>query len=289
MTSTPDTPTTIAVDQAADTGKERRVGVTQGRVIRSEWIKFRSVRSTTISLIAAFVVAVGFGVLFSSFAGSAGAEGAGPGGPPGRGPGFSDPVSLAMAGFDLALLIVGVLGALTVTSEYSSGLIRATISAVPKRTPVLIAKVVVFTAAVGVVMALASLTAFFLSTAVYSGDLPTPSITDEGVLRSVLGTAAYTTAAGLIGLALGFLLRSTAGSVGVLIAFLLIAPGLAGLLPGAWGDTLPMYLPSNAGAAFTSIQSNPSLLDWPVGAAVLAAWVVGLFVVARAGLTYRDV
>jgi hypothetical protein len=262
--------------------------VSQGRVIRSEWIKLWSVRSFWIGLAAAFVVAVGFGVLFSAFAGSQPGDGGGPG-PGGPGAGGADPVSLSLAGFNLAVLIVGVLGVLTVTSEYSSGLIRATISAVPRRIPVLAAKVIVFGLVTVLVMAAAALVAFFVSGAVYSGTEALLSITDPGVLRAVLGTAVYTTAAGLIGVALGFLLRSTAGSIGVLFALLLIVPGLSGLLPGAWGDTLPDYLPSNAGAALTSIQSNGEMLSVGAGAAVLALWVGGLIVAAVAALKYRDV
>jgi hypothetical protein len=99
----------------------------------------------------------------------------------------------------------------------------------------------------------------------------------------------YTTVAGLIGVALGFLLRSTAGSIGVLFGLLLIVPGLSGLLPGAWGDTLPDYLPSNAGAALTSIQSNGDMLSVGAGAAVLALWVAGFVVAAGVALKYRDV
>lgn len=124
-----------------DRPNDPTVRVSLGGVIRSEWIKLWSVRSFYIGLVAAFVVAVGFGVLFSAFAGSQPEDGGGPG-PGGPGGGGADPVSLSLAGFNLAVLIVGVLGVLLVTSEYSSGLIRSTISAVPRRIPVLASKAI---------------------------------------------------------------------------------------------------------------------------------------------------
>ena len=263
-------------------GRER--AVSDRGVCRSEWIKFRSVPSLPLALVAAFGVAVFFGVLFSWFAGSA--DGPAPGGP-GAAP--SDPVTLALSGFNLAVLIIGVLGVLIVTSDYGSGVIRATFSAVPSRLPVLRAKFVVFAVIAFPVMAIAALAAFLAGGAVYGGDAAVPSLAEGDVLRAVFGMAAYTTSAGLLGLAFGFLLRSSAAAIGVLIALLLVAPGLVGLLPGSVGDAVTKVLPSNAATALTSVSRRDDLLGPGNGAVVLALWVAVLIALAGFALRRRDV
>lgn len=254
-------------------------------VIRSELTKFRSVRSNVITLIAAAAVLVGFGILFSSIAG-AGAEGGG--GPQGPGQGDQDSLAVAFAGLNLAQLILGVLGALVVTSEYSSGLIRSMFAVVPKRIPVLRAKVAVVGLGTWVMMTAAAFVTFFLAQSVYAGEQATYTIGDSGVLRVVLGVGAYGAGVALMGLALGFLLRSTAAAVASLIGLLMVAPGLSGLLPDSVGDTVTKILPSNAGSAFTELATSSDQLSPGAGFAVFAAWVVGLLVLAGWALLHRD-
>ena len=135
---------------------DRRIGprplrVTQWRVIVSEWIKLRSLRSTLFSLLAAVVCTVGLGILISALrANDFKQNGFTPG------PGF-DPTLVSLRGIYLAQLAIGVLGVLVITGEYSTGMIRATLAAVPRRLPVLWAKALVFAAVVFVVMGIASL------------------------------------------------------------------------------------------------------------------------------------
>ena len=207
----------------------------------------------------------------------------------GDGPGgSSDPVSLSLAGFNLAQIVVGVLGVIAAAGEYSTGLIRTTLAAVTTRLPVLWAKVAVVGAVTLVVTGVAALVAFLGGQAIYGGAEVTASLSDPGVLRAVLGTAVYCTGVAVIGVALGFLMRSTAGAIGVLFAGLLVVPGLAGLLPDSWSDPILQVLPSNAGAAFTSVDAASDLLSPTVGLIVFALWPVGLLAAAAVTLRARD-
>lgn len=288
--STPDgPPVTARVDGPTDRSPRRGAdgaAVTQRRVLRAEWIKLVSVRSTVVGLVAALVVAVGLGLILSAAAGS-GSTVPGPPGDPAGGLG-SDSVSLSIAGFTLAQLIVGVLGVLSVTSEYATGLIRTTFSAVTRRLPVLQAKAMVFGGVALAVMLVAALLAFFGGQAVYSGTAATAAITDPDVARTVLGTAFSTAGIGVMGVALGFLLRSAAAAIGVLFGGLLLVPTIVGLIPGSLSDAITKVLPSSAGSAFTSVTSSTDLLSAGMGFAVFVAWVVGLLTLAAVVVRRRD-
>jgi ABC-2 type transport system permease protein len=260
--------------------ERQRLGrrVSQWSVTKAEWIKLRSVRVNVVGIAAAAVALVLLGVLFSALGGTD----MGPGGT------ATDSVSFAFGGMPLSQLIIGVLAALFVGSEYASGLIRTTFGAVARRTRVLRAKAIVFGGATWLAMTIGAFGAFFAGSAVYSGNLPTYSIDDPGVLRAVLSAGVYGACVALIGIAVGFLLRSTAAAIGVLLGLLMLAPLLVGLLPGTIGDTLTKILPSNAGEAMMSVTSRDSLLSPLLGFAVLVAWVVGLLAIAGVTLRRRD-
>ena len=258
------------------------LAVTSRRVLRAEWIKLRSVRSIVIGLAAAVAVVVLFGLIFASVGTG------GPGGPPGSKGVITSSVSLSLGGFTLAELVVGVLGVLIAASEYSTGLIRTTFAAVTKRVPVLWAKVATFGGVSLLAMTAASLVAFVGGQAVYGGTGVTTTLADPAALRAVLGMAIYTTGVGLLGLSLGFLLRSTASAIGVLLASLLLVPTLVSLLPSTISDNVTKLLPSKAAEAFTSYQPASDLLSSWAGALVFAAWVVGMLAVASALLRRRD-
>jgi ABC-2 type transport system permease protein len=252
--------------------------VTQWSVTKAEWIKLRSVRVNVVGIAAAALALVLLGVLFSALA------------PTDMGPGgtATDSVSLAFGGISLSQLIIGVLAALFVGSEYASGLIRTTFGAVARRTRVLRAKAIVFGCATWLAMMLGAFGAFFAGSVVYSGNLPSYSIGDPGVLRAVLSVGFYGACVALIGIAVGFLVRSTAAAIGLLLGLLMLAPLLAELVPGTAGDTLTKILPSNAGEAMMSVTSHHSLLSPLPALAVLAAWAVGLLAVAAVTLRRRD-
>jgi len=250
--------------------------VTQRRVIRSEWIKLRSVRSTVITLGLVAVVVIALGVLISIFS-----SGTGPGGT------IRDPTGNSLVGTNIAQLVLGVLGALLVTTEYSTGMIRATFTAVPKRLPVLWAKVAVFATATFLLMLGSVLTAFLVGQALYGGAGHGASLADPGVARALLGAAFYPTGIAVMGMALGALLRKTATAIGVLFGALFLAPVIIQSLGGSWGD-LAAYLPSNAGQAITSVVHSSDLLSPAAGFAVLVCWAGALLAGAAVLMRRRD-
>ncbi|MFC4150456.1 ABC transporter permease [Micromonospora mangrovi] len=258
--------------------------VTWWRVVRAEWIKFRSLRSSLIMLAATVVVFVALGLGFSAFLADATIEPGTPA-PPG-GPSSLDPLGASLGGVNLAQLLIGTLGVLLVTGEYSTGMIRSSLAAVPRRWPVLAGKVAVL-AGVSLAVLVPTVLLTFLGGQAVLGDKGI-SLGDDGVLRAVLGTAGYLTGVGVLGMALGALLRNTAGALTSVVALLLVVPGVVSLLPESWSDTIAPYLPSNAGQAFMSVSSNPDLLSPGAGLAVLVGWLVVLLGAATLTLRRRD-
>ncbi len=256
---------------------------TLARAIHSEWIKIRSLRSTWIGLTTVLLILVGIGVIGALL--STGAV-------PDDGDGFGGdgPLATVLSGADFAVLLVGVLGALAGAREYSSRMITATVAAVPRRWQVVVSKAVALTAVVLPTALLGVLSTFGIGMAILAaGDGATVALTDTGVLRELLGMAGYITAIALIGLGLGVLLRSVAGSIGALVAGVLLLPALAGgLLPESW-DTILQYLPSSAAAAFTTVMAaGDSVLSAGAGALVLTAWLAISLGAAAVAITRRD-
>ena len=262
------------------------LAVTQRRVIRSEWIKLRSVRSWTVMMISAAVLLISFGALAASVASGAVTQ-TGP--RPGGGPFAAvDPTAISLAGVTLGQLIIGVLGVLFISNEYANGMIRSSFAAVPRRLPVLWAKVVVLAASLAVVMLIAVLASFLIGQLIL-GDGKNTTLAADGVLRAVLGSGLYLAGIGVFGIAIGALMRNTAGAISVVVATLLIVPGLARLvLPESWNTTLTPYLPSNAGSAFTSVTGSDTLLSSGAGAAVFVGWLVVLLAGAAVLIRRRD-
>lgn len=254
-------------------------------VLRSEWVKLRSVRSSTLTLLGGGLLVVGFGMLSAAVASG---EVSTPQG--GATPDFS-PTQIALNGVGLAQLVLGVLGVLAFTSEYSTGTVRSTFAAVPRRLGVLWAKAAVTGTAVLVVAVPSVLLAFVGAQAVLdAGGEPTALLTDDGVARAVLGSAVHLTGVSLLGVALGALLRSAAAALSALVAGLLVVPGLLGaVLPSSVQDAVLPYLPSSAGESFTSVTTDGSQLAPGAGLAVFVAWVVVLLGAAAWRLRTRDV
>lgn len=252
-----------------------------GDVVRGEWIKFRSVRSTRMTLLVAGIATVGLGMIFAATASSGDAA-------PARAAMLTDPVQLALGAVDLTAMLVGVLGVLIVAGEYSTGLIRTTIAAVGDRLAVLTAKAAVLASSTAVAMGITTVLALWLGQAVYGGDLPTVSLSDPGTIEVVVGTTAYVVGVALIGLALGAILRSSASAIGVLVGGLFIGPPLLNLLPDSFSDVVLKLLPSEAGSAMMATVSDPDLLSTGMAYVVFAAWVVGLLIVAGVLMRTRD-
>jgi ABC-type transport system involved in multi-copper enzyme maturation permease subunit len=254
-----------------------------GGVLRSEWIKLRSVRSSAMTLLGAAFAMLFAGLVFASTIGSGG-DGPGPRG------GVSDPTAIALSGVMITQLIIGVLGVMVVSSEYSTGMIRSTLTGVPSRLPVLAAKVAVVACAVFTAMLAVSFVVFLGAQAIMSGaDQPTAALGDPGVLGAIAGSAAALTGVAVMGVALGSILRSTAGAISTLFGLVFLAPGLGQLLlPVSWRDDVLKYLPSNASSSFTSVVPDSDVLGTTAGALVFAAWVVVPLIVAAVLLRRRD-
>ncbi|WP_199522471.1 ABC transporter permease subunit [Geodermatophilus marinus] len=251
-------------------------------LLTGQWLAVRSLRTTWWVLGGAAAAMVLFGLLFSATAGSGGPGGQG--GPPGLD--GSDPVALSLGGYRPAALAVGVLGVLLVTGEHTSGALRVLFAAVPARWPVVLARTAV-TAAVSLAVLLPASLAALLAGQAALGDRGV-SLGDAGVLRATVGTALYVTAIGLMGAALGWLLRSTAGAVGTLFGVVFLLPVLGGLLPSSWGPDVVRWLPGQAGAGVTEVLPGPDEFAPWTGFAVLCGYVVLLLAVAVVVVRRRD-
>jgi ABC-2 type transport system permease protein len=243
-----------------------------GHLLNSEWTKIRSVRSTVWTLIAFVVVTVGFTVLLTSLISANWTSG--PNHLARDATILSDPVNFIMgAGINLGQLTIVVLGVLLITTEYSTGVIRASLLAVPRRFPMLVAKVVVFTVMILVLSEIICFCSFFIGSSIMHSHTPV-SLSDPGVTRAVVGAGLYLTVLGLFALGIGGMIRHTAGAMFTVIGVVLVLPILSGLLPGSWGAHINAYLPEQAGSliATHAHSSAASLLSPWEGFGVLCIW-----------------
>lgn len=259
-----------------------RPHVTQARVLLSEWTKLRSLRSTLLSLLAAAVFILGLAALVTSVTVAHW---------PPRDAAEAltfDPTTRSLAGVFLAQLALGSLGVLMMTGEYATGSVRATFAAVPARLPVLWGKALVFAGVTLLVTVPSTLGAFFLGQSILRGkDLQT-TFGHAGVARAVLGAALYLTAAGLLGLGLGALLRNTAAAISTLFGLLFVLPIIVRFLPSSWSDPISKYLPSSAGEAITHVRPDPTALSPWTGFAVFCGYTAAVLLLAAVGLRRRD-
>lgn len=267
---------TLTADPTTAAAPAPRGHVTLLRVLRSEWIKLRTLRSTFYTLIATAVVLIGFGALFSAFSASnwdsmSAHERA-----------DFDPSGTSLQGYFLAQITVGVLGVLMITGEYATGMIRASLAAVPRRLPVLWAKAGLFAVVIWVVATAGALAAFLLGQSLLGAKHIGVSLSDPGVARTVFGTGLYLTVVGLLGVAIGALIRNTAGGIATVFGMLLILPVLAEALPSSWGDHISQWLPSTAGQSLLSLHHEAHTLAPWTGFTVFCLYAV----VALAGAAF---
>ncbi|MGW1620059.1 ABC transporter permease [Streptomyces sp. NPDC002172] len=252
--------------------------VTGRRVLASEWAKLWSLRSTWITLGLGLLFLVAFGLIaanhYKSGVGSPHQD---------RDFATATAVSLSLFGTNFAQLALGVLGVLVTAGEYSTGMIRSTLTAVPRRLPVLWSKAAVFGLVALVVATLGAFVAFLFGSQIVSGTPAAMGLSHAGVVRSLLGAGLYLGLVGVIGTALGALLRSVAGGISVLVASLMLVPGLISLLPSSWQDDISPYLPSNAGESMFALTHDSTTLSPGAGLLVFLGWTV----LALAGAAYR--
>lgn len=267
--------TTLAAARV-DLGSGR---VTQRNVIRAEWIKLRSLRSTWFSLLAAVAIIVGLGTLFSSLRAHRFGQG--------DKLGF-DPTLVSLRGVFLAQLAIGVLGVLVITGEYGTGMIRSSLAAVPRRLPVLLAKAIVFALTVFVVTEVAAVAAFLLGQRALASTHLQASLSTPGAERAVLGAALYLALIGLFAVGLGFLIRNTAGAMATLFGILLVLPILTNALPSPYSSDVAKYLPLNAGTQIMATHPDPTMLGPWAGLGVTALYTLAALVAGAAVFKRRD-
>lgn len=251
-------------------------------IARSEWTKLRSVRSTYWTLIATVVIMIGLGALFSLGATNHGSDNGDTVNAPGIG----------LYTLYFAQLAIGVLGVMVITAEYSSGMIRTTFTAVPQRAVVVVVKAVVFAIVAFVVALVTAFVTFFVSQAVLNTATPPlgVTITSPAALRIVIGAAVYLTGCAVLGLALGVMLRSTAGAITVFTVLMFVAPILANFIPESWHrDAISRYLPSNAGLQVLEPTTNSPDLRPLVGLSVLIVWALVALLISLVLVSRRDV
>lgn len=255
------------------------------RLLLSEWTKLRSVRSTVWSLLLLVIITPGFTVLLTALNASQWSKTD----PARRATIVADPVSLILGGgFAFGQLSICVLGVLVMAGEYSTGAIRASLLAVPKRAPMLFAKCAVFGLLVFVFGELVAFPSFFLGAAILHSKAPV-ALGDPGVLRAVIGAGLYLAVLGLFALAIGALVRHTAGAITGVVAFVLVLAPLTQLLPGNLGKHVHAYLPSEAGQLIaTAHKEAGGLLSPWQGFGVFCLWTAVLLAAAAWLLNRRD-
>lgn len=253
-----------------------RYGLAQAT--RMEWIKLRSLRSTwwTLAVTAAGTVGIGAAVGLNSRDSS------------------GDLINNALAGVVPGLLLVGVLGVLTMTSEYTSGTIRPTLAAIPRRPLVLAAKAAVFGAMTLIVGEAASFIAFFAASATLRHGIVAPTLGQPGVLRAVVVTGAGYCLVGLLGLGLGAIIRHTAAAVAVLVAGVYVMAQFIGFIVRGAAPYMPVLIVENSLSTTkpvtcgTDSASCPDFLSAWAGLGVLGLYAVLALAVGGWLLAKRD-
>ncbi|MFG2577425.1 ABC transporter permease subunit [Streptomyces sp. NPDC048481] len=256
-----------------------------GNLMLSEWTKIRSVRSTVWSLAILVVLTLVFTALFLQM----GISNWDKTDPAQQAEMRLDPTGTILgSGILLSQLAVCVLGVMAIASEYSTGMIRASLLAVPRRVPVLAAKATVFALLVLAVGELTAFGSFFIGAPIMDGKAPV-ALGDPGVLRAVVGCGLYLALLGLFALAAGAIIRHTAASITIVIGFVLVITPMAALLPGSVGEHIHAWLPTQAGFMITqqAPRAGDLLGPWE-GLGVLALWTAALLTVAAVQLRRRD-
>jgi ABC-type transport system involved in multi-copper enzyme maturation permease subunit len=202
---------------------------------------------------------------------------------------FFDATQVSLRGVFLAQLAIGVLGVLVIAGEYSTGMIRSSLAAVPRRYPVLLAKALVFAVVVFIVSVIAALFGFLLGQQAQASTHAQATLSTPGAERAIVGAALYLTLIGLLGVGLGFLIRNTAGAIATLFGIVLVAPLLANALPTPYSTDISKYLPLNAGSQIlTTINRDPNMLSPWAGIGVTALYAIAALIAGAVILNRRD-
>ena len=245
-------------------------------LLASEWTKFRSVRSTYWSLLVAVVTPIAVSAVVAFAFTSARNQGPPP-----------DPLLPGLISLEYAVIAVSVMGVLAFSAEYSTGLIRVTFTAAPRRRAVLAAKAVVLAAvtlAVGEVVAFAT---FWLVQAVLAGHRQGVSLGHPGVPGAVLCAGLLLCVCALLGLALGAVTRHTAGGIAATIAVIAV-PAIAGLLPSPWSGRIGRFTLLEAAQQVSALHPAADLFSPGLSLLVLLAWPAAGLAATAVLITRRD-
>ncbi len=297
MTSTP-----LETPQAPS---HRQSNVSFLRVVNSEWIKLRTLRSTLWSFAIIVLLTVGFGLLLAgTFDNSSSAD-------LDLDSQNSFAVSVATLGVNFTQLVAAVLGVLIISGEYTTGMIRSTFAAVPRRLPAFFAKVLVLAVSTFVVGLFSIVVTALVTIPILSSKGINANLLDGEVMRALLGGAGYLTLIAILAFGFGAILRSSAGGIASALGLILVLPPIlsivSALTNATWVQNVSVFLPSDAGsqmfalgggAAFgggpprpggaTEAASDLLTLDATQGLLVLLAWVVVLLVTAAVLTKRRD-
>ncbi|WP_019630761.1 ABC transporter permease subunit [Actinomadura atramentaria] len=267
---------------AGAAGRRRPPHASFANVLSSEWTKIRTVPSTFWTLLAGALIIIGFSALWAwaftaSFDQLDRADRA-----------SISPTSPMQIAFYFGMVVFGVLGVLVISGEYGSGMIRASLTAMPRRAEYLAAKAVVVAGVVLVAGLVVSFASFFVSQPILMINHLDGSLGDRGVLRSVFGGGLFLALIAVMALGIGTIVRHTAGSIVTMFVILFVLGIVGGFLPGSWGRTLNQYLPSNAGSAILApVRQSGSLAPW-AGLGVFALYTAVVLLVAVVLFRSRD-
>ncbi|MFF2013275.1 ABC transporter permease [Streptomyces sp. NPDC058195] len=247
--------------------------ITPARILRSEWHKLRSLRSSWVTLASASALILAIGLLMGITYTSNGGDS------------DVDTVVLVLYGSLLAIPCIAVLGILMTAGEYATGMIRASLTAVPRRLPVLWAKAAVLAATVFSTMLVTSLLTFVLAQIWLQDTDQAASLSDPGVIGAIVGTAVGITLLSLIALGLGALIRSVPGAIGAYIGGVLIVPQILAALPYEVLKSAVAYFPTQAAAALGT--ATPSADDATTTGALLALGLWSSAILGCAALLLR--
>ncbi len=273
---------TRAIPPVARTGRIRF-----GDVVASEWTNLRSLRSTGWSFAGYVLLSVGMSTLATSlYTGNWDHLGADD-----RRSMVQDPIGLILQpGGIWGQIAICLLGVILFASEYSTGTVRASMLAVPRRTPVLAAKGVVFAAVTFVVAEVVAFTSFFVGQAIISEHVSI-SLGDPGVLRAILGCGLYLALVGLLALSVGVIVRHLAAAIAFVITMVIALPTVANLLPDSVNDYVSTYLPGGEAGSeiMSSGRATGSVVSPWQGFGVACAWTAIALTLAAVSLRRRDV
>ncbi len=248
-------------------------------LLRSEWTKMRTVRSTMWSLALIVVLSIGIGAIATAETRAHWA--------PGQEFGF-DATRVSLIGVFFAQFVIGVLGILVMSGEYGTGTIRATLSATPRRPLVLAAKVAVFGVVALAVSEVVAFVSYFLGQSLLSAPAVHTTLSSPGALRAVVGSGLYLCVLGLFALGLATIIRHTAGAIGAFVAALLVLPIVVAALPSSIANSVQRFLPDAIGRTMISLRTDPHLFTPWAGFAMLCVYTAVLLLIGAVTLVRRD-